>query len=373
MKVLHICKVYLPTKGGVQVVVNWLSDGLKSKGWASTIFSTFTRGSGKTESDIAGVNNSRSYGELFSLPLAPGIISKIWKHSNNFDIVCVHYPFPLADIAMALLPRKNFSLVVYWHSEIVSQKLSALLLRPLTIRLLKRADAIACSSPSLITHSKLLSKFQSKCTIIPFGMPSTNQAPTTIKPSAANYFLFIGRHVPYKGIDCLLQGFADSFADQKSSNYTLKIVGSGPLLLRHQKLAASLNISDKVDFLIDVSDAELDALLASCRCLVLPSVLKSEAFGLVQIEAMSNGRPIINTSLDSGVPWVARNNREAITVKPNNVEQLSSALTKISTNHDFTDELGGNALKRFSEVFEYSTFCENTDSLYRSLLKNQHQ
>lgn len=373
MKVLHICKVYLPTKGGVQVVVNWLASGLKNKGWKSTVFSTSIINSDRTSLDGNLIDNSKSYGELFSLPVAPGIISKIWRHANSFDVVCIHYPFPLADVAFALLLRKKFSLVVYWHSEIVSQKISAILLGPFTKRLLSRADAIVCSSPLLIDHSKLLSTVQSKCVVIPFGMPEKNRLPITTKPSQSTYFLFIGRHVPYKGIDFLLKGYAKAFVNPSDTDPTLKIVGSGPLLMKHQKLATSLNIGDKVEFLVGVNDTDLETLLANSKCLVLPSILKSEAFGLVQIEAMAKGRPIINTSLKSGVPWVARHGHEAITVEPDNVDQLSKALIKTSADNALTNKMGVNALKRFEEVFQYSSFCDNTDALYRSLIERRQQ
>ncbi|MFT5718118.1 MAG: hypothetical protein ACI9T7_002323, partial [Oleiphilaceae bacterium] len=110
MKVLHICKVYLPTKGGIQVVVDWLASGLKTRDWQSTIFSTSSKGSDRISLDNGVLVNSKSYAELFSLPVAPGIIGKIWRHANRFDVVCVHYPFPLADVAIALLLRKKFSL-----------------------------------------------------------------------------------------------------------------------------------------------------------------------------------------------------------------------------------------------------------------------
>jgi glycosyltransferase involved in cell wall biosynthesis len=371
MKVLHICKVYLPTKGGIQVVVDWLASGLKTRDWQSTIFSTSSKGSDRISLDNGVLVNSKSYAELFSLPVAPGIIGKIWRHANRFDVVCVHYPFPLADVAIALLLRKKFSLLVYWHSEIVSQKISATLLRPFTKRLLNRADAIVCSSPLLISHSKLLSKIQSKCVVIPFGMPVKNQPSADARPSLSPYLLFIGRHVPYKGIDFLLTSYAKAFSKPSATDPILKIVGSGPLLIKHKKLATSLKIVDKVEFLVGVNDTDLEMLISHAKCLVLPSVLKSEAFGLVQIEAMAKGRPIINTSLESGVPWVARHELEAITVEPDNVDQLSSALIKISSDNTLTDQLGANALKRFEEVFQYSSFCNNTDALYRSLIERR--
>jgi glycosyltransferase involved in cell wall biosynthesis len=370
MKILHVCKVFLPTPGGIQVVVNWLCHGLQPHGWNSEVLTTSrTSRPAQNVGDIK-VYSSHSYGELLSLPLAPSMLPRFWSLANNYDIICIHYPFPLADIATVLMPFRRFKLVVYWHSEIVSQRLSAFFLAPITHMLLRRATKVVCSSPELIRHSNFLKKHEHKCVVIPFGMPVVDDIKEQLSPDKSSYFLFIGRHVAYKGIDVLLNAYKLMLETvAATSRPILKIAGSGPLLEQHKNLSAELGITRFVDFIEHPSNDTIEQLIANCRCLTLPSILKSEAFGLVQIEAMAKGRPIINTSLESGVPWVARHNHEAITVEPNNVDQLSRALTKISTENAFAEDLGRRSLKRFTEEFEYSSFCQKTDSLYRSLIK----
>jgi len=101
--------------------------------------------------------------------------------------------------------------------------------------------------------------------------------------------------------------------------------------------------------------------------------MPSEAFALVQIEAMSYGKPIINTNLSSGVPWVARDNQESITVSPGNEDELSNAILKLANNDDLLDELGASAKLRFNQTFSYEQFCSKTEALYRSLVDRMSQ
>jgi len=370
MKVLHICKVYLPTQGGVQVVVNWLNQGLAKKGWKSDVVSTSQDASFLPETLVDGshVYNAKSYGELFSLPIAPGILRKIFFRANSYDVVCVHYPFPIADLAIALMPFRKFSLIVYWHSEIVSRKILSSLIKPLSKIMLRRADSIICSSPPLIEHSQILNRYKGKCVVIPFGMEKTETHTPQIKPSESNYFLFIGRHVPYKGIHTLIEAFAQLTKTHLSlAGFKLKIVGNGPLLHEHKKQAEELEISNHIEFLANLGNSELVQVISKARCLVLSSTLPSEAFALVQIEAMSHGRPIVNTQLSSGVPWVARNGIEAITVAPSNIDQLSQALLKLASDDKLADTLGEAAKLRFEEKFNSTKFINDTADLYRSI------
>jgi glycosyltransferase involved in cell wall biosynthesis len=367
-KVLHVCKVYLPTQGGVQAVIQRICAGLNPRGWSSAVLTTSERAGVTVLEDKTQVHRARSLGEIFSMPIAPSMLWRLRKLSKKYELVCVHYPFPIADLAALLMGRKAAPLVVYWHSEIVSQKLSSILVRPLTKLLLSRATKIVLSSPPLLAHSKLLKPHKNKCVVIPFGMPKPTAVGEQYLPSNSDYFVMIGRHVPYKGIDVLLRAYAE-FATKKSAGAKTKLVviGSGPLLRQHQALAESLGVLDAIQFVTNASDADVQSWLRGSRCLVLPSVLPSEAFALVQVEAMAHGKPVINTSLASGVPWVARDGKEAITVTPGDVTQLSDAIHRFALDDTLADRCGEAARERVNTVFNYTSFCDATASLYRSV------
>ena len=354
----------MPEKGGVQVVVDWITKGIGDS-FKFSVLSTSKTGESSNLKHTDHLS-AKSYGQLFSLPIAPAIVPKIWLNLRKFDLVAVHYPFPLADIAIAIYPFKLPKIVIYWHSEIVSQRLSSLLIKPFTLLMLKRADRIICSSPRLIDQSKLLRTHRRKCVVIPFGVPiniEDHTEPLFSMPSDSDYYLTIARHVPYKGLNVLIRAMP-----MTDNSFRLKIVGSGPLLEQHKKLAVELNLDSRIDFVSNASDKEVSDMIKTCRALILPSILPSEAFGLVQIEAMIHARPIINTNLASGVPWVARDSIEAITVKPNDAEELAAAIVRLSDDA-LLNSLGRAAQKRAQNVFNYTEFCEHTKNLYNEILR----
>lgn len=367
MKVLHLCKVYLPTQGGVQVVIDWISKGLDGKKWSSHVLSTAESEESFIDSTGTMVENCRSFGEIFSLPMSPSILPRFLRTANQYDVVCVHYPFPIADLAVALMFKRNFALIIYWHSEIVTQKFSSYLLSPFTKILLSRADRIICSSPPLLEHSKLLKAHHAKCVIVPFGNPNTEENESSLEPpSQSNYLLFIGRHVPYKGICVLINAFSQFKSANPSSKTQLKLVGNGPLIEKHRRLAMQLGIHKSIKFFTSADDAAVKSLIQKCRCFVLPSILPSEAFALVQLESMCFGRPIINTRLRSGVPWVARDGIEAITVSPNDVMALGKAIECVANDDELVDKLGAKSKDRAESVFDFGLFSQTTQAVYEN-------
>ena len=366
-KILHICKVYWPVKGGIQVVVEWISKGLQDC-FSFTILSTSEEPIAK-DLGYASLFFSRSFGEIFSLPIAPSIFVKIWSTIKSYKIIAVHYPFPLVDIAIAVAPFRLPNIVVYWHSEIVSQKVASIFIRPFTSLMLKRCSAIVVASPNMLEHSKLLSKYQHKCHVIPYASPRKSLLKSEVlakPPSESDYFIAIARHVPYKGLDVLIKAYAKS-----NSNSRLVIIGSGPLLEGHQQLVADYSLEKKVEFLVNSDDQEVRRLIKGSRAYILSSTMPSEAFALVQIEAMACGRPVINTKLDSGVPWVARHDIEAITVIPGDVAGLSLAIQQFDGDDDLVDRYGFAALNRVNDVFSHEQFCRATKRLYMSLLNEE--
>jgi glycosyltransferase involved in cell wall biosynthesis len=152
----------------------------------------------------------------------------------------------------------------------------------------------------------------------------------------------------------------------KLSNSKVKIVGSGPLLEQHRQLVKRLDLTNNIEFITGATRAEINQLAANCIALVLPSIYPSEAFAIVQIEAMAAGKPIINTNLKSGVPWVARHMREAITVPPGDTVELSEALVRLESDSDLRLRLSKNAYVRWQNVFSDKMFLDATDSLYSS-------
>ena len=345
------------------MIVERVGESLRNR-FMCRVLTTSTSGYSKNVFNEVLVTAIKSWGEILSLPVSPGLIFHLWRESRKADILVVHYPFPLADIAIALAGWLRLPpIIVYWHSDIISQRLSRSLIKPMTLKMLARCEAIIVSSPKLIEHSSFLEAFREKCHVIPFGYQPGVESPLV---TDKGYFLFVGRHVPYKGIDVLIKAV---------TNNPVKVViaGDGPLLELHKKLAKENGVSQNIDFRTGVNDDDLAKLMAECTALVLPSVLPSEAFALVQIEAMSYGKPVINTSLESGVPWVARHDREGLTVPPRDDKALALALKQLNERPEMLQRLGEGAKRRYEEVFSMQKFKQATEEAFLQVLQQQRR
>ena len=358
----HFCKTFFPIRGGVEVVVAKICELLYGR-FESKIVST--SGCSKSERDLkiseykhANVRLVPSFGDFLSLPMAPGVLIEAFFSLRRAKHIVIHYPFPLLDLAVFLFwPFARSSITVYWHSNIVAQKISRYLVFPLTYVMLWQARNIVVATPPMLEHSWLLRKFRSKVTVIPYGLWCAERD-SDVSEVCRGYIIAIGRHVEYKGFDVLLHALA-------ATNIGLVIVGNGPLLEKHKRLAAELGISHRVEFLTDVSDSQKMTALNESMGMVLPSVYPSEAFALVQLEAMELRKPIINTALESGVPWVARDGLEAITVPPADVAALANAINTLVGDAKLRDELGRGGRLRVEQEFSEVLF---RDRLIRLIL-----
>ena len=175
--------------------------------------------------------------------------------------------------------------------------------------------------------------------------------------------MFVGRFAYYKGCDVLLEAFA------KVKGAELIMAGSGGMDAQLKQYATDHNIADKVHFTGSLSEEELCRQYAECDVFVLPSVARSEAFGLVQIEAMAFGKPVINTNLPSGVPYVSLHNQTGPTVEPGNVEQLAQAMQWLTDHKEERLVMGQNARKRMKAEYRLENMTARTLDLYKELTK----
>lgn len=359
MEIVHVCKVFQSEFGGVQKIVRQLAD-ISAKLVPVTVISCSKKNPGEQKFDKISLISSRSFGLIRSLPIAPGVVFSLLKKAKKASIVCIHYPFPWADLTVALiiLFRLHPKLVVYWHSEIVAQRYLSYLVKPFTILMLKRSSTIVVASQCLVTRSKLLSGYQEKCKVISYGVAQPNVE--HIKPRDDGFYLYVGRHVSYKGLSTLIEAWTDL-------EFQLKIVGEGPLLRVNRQLAKKHGLSQQIEFITEAEDNTLQDLYSRCRALILPSVTPNEAFGLVQIEAMAYSKPIINTKLASAVPWVARDGVEALTVAPNNAKEIARAVMKLESDAGLRKKLGDAGQQRCQECFSNLNYEAENLALYKEL------
>lgn len=354
LKVLEVNKAYYPHIGGIETLVKQYSEELGEFGAdVRTLVCRDDKG-GTVKEVVNGVPVIRagSFGTYFSCPLSLHFIREFRRMAKKADVVHINVPFPLADAALLLSGFKG-RVVVSWHSDIVKQKKLLMFYKPFLKYLLNRADAIMIATIGHLNGSDFLPEYREKCRILPYGITVEDYLNIDRKPILTEKLtdknsvkvFFTGRLVYYKGVDVLLKAFA------KVKNCELFIAGTGELENSLKTCAESCGLAEKVHFLGFLSDEELRQAYADCDIFVLPSVAKSEAFGIVQLEAMVYGKPVINTNLPSGVPHVSLDGETGLTVPPSDVKALAKAINRLAEDKELREELGRNAAERVREKF----------------------
>ncbi len=353
LRILEINKAYYPHVGGIETLVKQYAEYFEKK--SNLCVLVCRDGRGRTiHEKINGVKiiRSGSLGTYFSCPLSISFIFKFKKIAEKADVIHINMPFPLADVALLLSGYKG-RIVISWHSDVVKQKKLLIFYKPIMMKLLKRADLILTATQGHIESSPYISKFRDKCRIIPYGINIGEYLSIERKPvlseklidkSAVKVF-FTGRLVYYKGVDILLKAF------RNVRNCELFIAGTGTLENQLKLYAEKYNMNN-VHFLGFLSDEDLKCAFADCDIFVLPSVANSEAFGIVQLEAMVYSKPVINTSLPTGVPHVSVDGVSGITVEPSKPIQLANAINMLAGDINLREAYGKNAFRRVRDMFD---------------------
>jgi rhamnosyl/mannosyltransferase len=356
MRILHLAKYYWPRSGGMERVVQGLAEGAAALGHDVEVVAVRTlEGSRVAGRQRSSVTRAFSFAALGSQELAPGYIAAAWKRA---DIIHVHHPHPLADVASLLRAWKT-PVVVTHHAD--SRRG---IYRPLIRLVLRRARAIVVPSRAHVALSTELTGFESKVEVIPFGIDERRwMFVPPPPPDAAPRAIFIGRLAAYKGLDVLLRAL------ERVPDLRLDIVGTGPEGPRLRTLAQALAVQDRIRWWGEYPDDDLPRRMADADFLVLPSVTVEEMFGLVVLEAMAAGRPVITTALPSGVREVNVPGTTGLEVPLRDVGALAQALETLSHDAGMRRRLGQAGQRRVIEQFSQTQMAQRHIALYRRILE----
>lgn len=302
---------------------------------------------------------------LASSPLCPAMISKLRVYRG--DIVHLHLPNPVAVLAYLASGHRG-SLVITYHSDLVRQKILGRAFEPLLHAVLRRSDAIITTSPNYLRTSSVLSRHKERCRVIPIGIriaDFTHGDPEQVSAIRRQYgeqiVVSVGRLVYYKGFEYLIRAMT------RVPGHLL-IVGKGPLREALVALASKLGVGDRVHFLGKLDHKSLVACYHAAKVFVLPSIARSEAFGIAQVEAMAAGLPVVNTNLESGVPFVSLHGQTGLTVRPADSEALAAAISILLNDPALRRSLGAAAGLRARQEFCLETMVSRTLSVYEDLM-----
>lgn len=367
VKVLQVNKLYYPFTGGIEKIVQQIAEGVCDQVDMKVLVCSDAKKF--ISENINGVQVIRvpSFGMLGNLPIPIGFVRQFRKQVKDRDVVQFHMPYPFGDLACLMSGYKG-KVIVWWHSDVVRQKKMMFFYKPIMEKFLKRADVIIVATKGHIIGSKYLRPYKKKCVVIPFGVDKRIEKaadeyiekPQLIERNKRVRFLFVGRLVYYKGCQVLLDAFA------QVPDAELIIIGSGDKEAEMKKSVKEKGIENRVTFFGDVKEEKLIEEFKRCDVFVLPSVARSEAFGIVQIEAMAFGKPVINTNLPSGVPYVSINGKTGITVEPGNVKELVYAMNWMVKNRTERLEMGRRARIRMKKNYKMDDMLKKVQKIYVS-------
>lgn len=372
MKILQIGKFY-PIRGGVEKVMYDIMSGLSEHGVFCDMLCA------ANEEVTPGVISVNSHANLICVPvwkklaatmIAPAMIWKLRQIKNKYDIIHIHHPDPMACLALFFSGYKG-KVVLHWHSDILKQKILLKFYQPLQSWMIRRADLILGTSPVYVKESPYLENVQEKVDYLPIGIESLPfdrfMAEDFKKRYAGRKIIFsLGRLVEYKGYEYLIKS-----AQYLPDDYLILIGGKGPLQNEHADLIRELGVQDRVELLGFVKDEDIPLYYGACDLFCLSSVMKTEAFAIVQIEAMSCGKPVVSTCISgSGVSWVNAQNESGLTVPVCDDKALAEAIMSILSNRELYNRLSKGATARYQTLFTLEKMVGRCCELYKDVLKS---
>lgn len=366
LKVLQLGKFY-PILGGVEKVAYDLMVGLSERNVDCDMLCASGEGVGRVIpiNGHARVISCRTWLKAASTMISPTMITRLRRICRHYDIIHIHHPDPMAALAL-LLSGFRGRVILHWHSDIQKQRHLLTLYRPLQSWLLRRADRIVGTSPVYLAESPFLQGVQRKTVCLPIGTDPIRPDPEAVMALRRRYadrkiVFSLGRLVAYKGYFSLIEA-----ARYLSDDYVVLIGGSGPLHEELQRQIEALGLQHRVELLGRIPDEELPAYYGACTLFCLSSVQKTEAFGIVQIEAMSCGKPVVATNIpQSGVAWVNAHGESGLNVTPGDARELARAIEEVVRQEAADGRYSAGALRRYRELFTREQMINKCLNIYR--------
>ncbi|MHA3015468.1 Glycosyltransferase [Cupriavidus necator] len=370
MRVLHVFKTYFPDSfGGVEQVIRQICLGVEAQGMECRIFTLSRNARNKPviHDGATAVYRAQVSIDVASTPMSWSAMQLFKRQCDWADMIHYHFPWPYGDLLHTLVRPGKPALVTY-HSDIVRQRTLLKLYQPLMHRFLGQMRAIVATSPNYLGTSDVLAKYQDKVSIIPIGVDEQSYP----KPDerlmehwrgklGEGFFLFVGVIRYYKGLHILLDAL-------KGTDLRVAIVGAGPIEKALREQANRLRLTN-VHFLGALPEADKMALLHLCGCVVFPSHLRSEAFGVTLLEGAMLGKPMISSEIGTGSSFVNINGETGIVVPPGDVSSFREAMQILTASPALAEAMGSKAKERFDTLFTAKRMADAYAELYADLAR----
>jgi glycosyltransferase involved in cell wall biosynthesis len=372
MRVLSVYRTYFPDPpGGMLEAIRQTCISTKNSGVQNTVFALSPNPQPKTLSfPEAQVIRAKSWIAPVSCDIGGlAAVSEFRKSVQQADLIHFYFPWPFADF-LRIASGITKPMMLTYVSDVVRQRQLARLYSPLMWNTLRAMHAVVANSSAYAKSSPVLSNptIQSKLSVIPLGIHEPTQPQVADLrifdrlglDKSQSYALFVGVLRYYKGLHYLLQA-------AKAVSGKIVIAGSGPEEVSLQRLAKNLELTNVI-FSGQVSDAEKLALMRHCRVVVLPSHLRSEAYGMVLVEASLNSKPMISCEIGTGTSFINLHDETGLVVAPGAPFKLANAVNTLLGDADLALRYGLAARKRYEEHFSGEALGQAYSALYRKLL-----
>ncbi len=382
MRICHVSSCFPPSRGGVETFVYQLSKLMVERGHQVTVI-TSDRGtcSGKHREWVNGIEVIR-YPErfhLFEAPIMPQIALHLLR--EDYDILHVHGMVPtISDLALIIGRFKGKPAILTYHYDAetprygIVGRLTGRLYAAFAVLAVKTASMIVATTRSYAESSPVLSNILKKIIIVPCGVDTRYFFPIGEKvsgrlkrPSKTRQVLYVGKLIHYKGVDVLMKAFGRV---SDSDAYSLMIVGDGNQRDKLKELADDLKLAGRVTFAGWVPDRSLPQYYQSSDLFVLPSLAsRREAFGMVLLEAMACGKPVVASRIP-GLCEVVENEATGLLAPPGSPEKLAKAILTLLNNGRLS-EMGSYARKTVEKLYDWSVIAAQYERLYERLIEER--
>jgi glycosyltransferase involved in cell wall biosynthesis len=366
MRIAQVVCVFPPYKGGIGTVAYNYAKILKENGYQITTF-TLSKDRINEDSNIGKMTYLYPWLRKGNAGLSIGLFWKLLK----FDLIIFHYPFYGSDLIIFIIKLfyPKIRLIIHYHMDVFGlsywEKLLSLPSVMIRNYLMQKTDIIISASFDYLNSSKIKSVFfnkRSKFVELPFGIDTNKFIPNRNRRSIdIKKIIFIGgldKAHYFKGVDILIHAVSKlSF-----NNWELSIIGDGNLRKNYEEFAIKLNIKEKINFCGAVSIDKIISYLQSADLFILPSINQNEAFGIVLIEAMACGIPVIASNLP-GVRSVFIDNKHGYSVKPGDAKDLKNKIENFFKSEKEQNNMSMNARKYAELKYNWQNYSRKVCKL----------
>jgi glycosyltransferase involved in cell wall biosynthesis len=360
VRVLHFFKNYFPpTHGGIEQLINGIVHGIDGIDFA-VLTGSHSRELLRDDDDGVPVVRAPEIVRVSTAPIAPSWHT--WIRRLEPDVVHVHMPNPTGELAV-LTSRTDARVVASFHAEIVRAPVVGMAYRAFLPAFWRRADIVLVGSPPMLETAPELRRVRERARIVPYGVDPEEWS---VRPALADeiraghpgplvVFMGVLRH--YKGVHVLIEAMREVDA-------TLVVAGDGPERAEIEAAITRFDLASKVVMAGAITDAERLAYMHAADVFVLPAVNRAEAFGIVLLQAMACGTPVISTELGTGTSWVNVDEETGYVVPPRDARALARAITRLLRDDERRAAMGRAASTRVREHFTLEAMYAALKEIY---------